>query len=166
MGNVSRRLTHVDASGAARMVDIGGKAVTVRTAEAEGRVAMRRETRALIEEQRVAKGDVMQVARIAGIQAAKRTSDLIPLCHPIPLDSVEVDFEFGNEATLRIRARVRATYRTGVEMEALAAAMGAALTVYDMCKSVDRSMILGPFVLVEKTGGRSGVFRRGRGDHA
>lgn len=156
------RLSHFDENAAARMVDIGAKAITVRTAEAEGRVVMQPETRVLIEGKQVPKGDVFQVARIAGIMAAKRTPDILPLCHPIPLNSVEIEFKFESQTTLKIRARARASYRTGVEMEALTAGMVAALTVYDMCKAVDRAMSLGPFYLVEKSGGRSGHFKRGK----
>lgn len=152
-------LTHFDDSGASRMVDVSEKPVTVRTAIAEGRVAMHRETFALIQNKQLAKGDVLEVARLAGIMATKRTSDLIPLCHPLPIDGVRIDFESADD-TVVIRAEVRTTGRTGVEMEALTAVTVAALTIYDMCKSVDRAMELGPFRLLEKTGGRSGTFRR------
>tara|TARA_B100001013_G_scaffold320994_1_gene230723 strand:+ start:332 stop:691 length:360 start_codon:yes stop_codon:yes gene_type:complete len=114
----------------------------------------------LIREGQLSKGDVLQVARIAGIMGAKATPDLIPLCHPIPLDKVEVEFEELDESTLKVQATARATFKTGVEMEALTAATIAGLTVYDMCKSADRAMTLGPFYLVEKTGGKSGHFKR------
>jgi len=154
-------LTHFDAAGASRMVDVSEKPVTVRTAVAEGFVGMRRETLALIRDRRVAKGDVFEVARLAGIMATKRTADLIPLCHPLPIDGVKVDLAPTDDGTgVRIVAEVRTTARTGVEMEALTAATAAALTVYDMCKAADRGMTLGPFRLLEKTGGRSGTFRR------
>jgi len=153
-------LTHFDESGSARMVDISEKGVTLRTAVAEGRVTMKPETLSLIRDRKVAKGDVLQVARVAGIMAAKRTPDLVPLCHPIPLEKAEIDFEFVDETTLKIRARTKVTFRTGVEMEALSAAMIAGLTVYDMCKAVDRGMTVGPFCVIEKSGGRSGDFRR------
>jgi cyclic pyranopterin phosphate synthase len=150
-------LTHFDDAGASRMVDVSEKPVTVRTAVAEGLVAMRPETLALIRDKKVAKGDVFEVARLAGIMAAKRTADLIPLCHPLPIDGVKVDLAPGEDgASVRIVAQVRTTARTGVEMEALTAATAAALTVYDMCKSAERGMTVGPFRLLEKTGGKSG----------
>jgi cyclic pyranopterin phosphate synthase len=152
-------LTHFDDSGASRMVDVSEKPVTVRTAIAEGRVTMRRETLDLIRNKQLAKGDVLEVARLAGIMGTKRTSDLIPLCHPLSLDGVTIDFETDHTAIL-IRAEVRTTARTGVEMEALTAVTVAALTIYDMCKSADRDITLGPFQLTEKTGGRSGTYRR------
>ncbi len=152
-------LTHFDDSGASRMVDVSEKAVTVRTAVAEGSVSMRRETLELIRNKQLAKGDVLEVARLAGIMGTKRTADLIPLCHPLPIDGVKIDFETAG-TTVVIRAEVRTTGRTGVEMEALTAITVAALTIYDMCKSVDREMELGPFRLIEKSGGRSGTFRR------
>lgn len=154
-------LTHFDDAGASRMVDVSEKPVTVRTAVAEGFVGMRPETLALIRDRRVAKGDVFEVARLAGIMATKRTADLIPLCHPLPIDGVKVDLGPTEDgAGVRIVAEVRTTARTGVEMEALTAATAAALTVYDMCKAADRGMTLGPFRLLEKTGGRSGTFPR------
>ena len=153
-------LTHFDDSGSARMVDIGAKDVTVRTAVAEGKVTMSPETASLIRDRKVAKGDVLQIARVAGIMAAKKTPELVPLCHPIPLEKVEIEFEFEDDITLRIKAQSKATFRTGVEMEALTAVMIAGLTVYDMCKSVDRSMVVGPFYLQEKSGGKSGHFER------
>lgn len=154
-------LTHFDDQGASRMVDVSEKPVTVRTATAEGRVSMRPETLALIENHGFAKGDVREVARLAGIMAAKLTSNLIPLCHPLPIDGVTIDLTPTHEPPgLEITAQVRTTARTGVEMEALTAATVTALTIYDMCKSVDREMTLGPFQLAEKTGGRSGHFQR------
>ncbi len=154
------KLTHFDKAGSARMVDVSEKEVTVRTAVAEGEITMSAETMRLIREGQLSKGDVLQVARIAGIMGAKATPDLIPLCHPIPLDKVEVEFEELDESTLKVQATARATFKTGVEMEALTAATIAGLTVYDMCKSADRAMTLGPFYLVEKTGGKSGHFKR------
>jgi cyclic pyranopterin monophosphate synthase len=153
-------LTHFDDAGAARMVDVGEKPVTARRARASGLVAMQPATLALVRDGKHKKGDVLAVARLAGIMAAKRTGDLIPLCHPLPLDGVTVDFAYSDEKTLSITAEVRCTGRTGVEMEALTAVSVAALTVYDMCKSVDRVMSIGEIRLEEKDGGRSGHFVR------
>jgi len=157
---VAKRLSHFGADGASRMVDTSGKRITLRQARAEGRVQMKPETLAIIRDRRVAKGDVFEVARLAGIMAAKRTGDLIPLCHPIGLDEVTIDFEPVDARTLVIRSDVRVRARTGVEMEALTAVSVAALTVYDMCKAIDREMVLGPIQLVYKRGGKSGTFRR------
>jgi cyclic pyranopterin phosphate synthase len=155
------KLTHFDERGAARMVDVSGKEVTEREAVASGRVAMLPETLTLIVDRRVAKGDVFAVARIAGIMAAKKTSEIIPLCHPLALSSVAIEFEPDKAAScVHIRATVRTTGRTGVEMEALTAVAAAALTIYDMCKSADRSMVLGDICLMKKTGGKSGTFER------
>jgi cyclic pyranopterin phosphate synthase len=153
-------LSHFDESGASRMVDVGGKPVTARVARAGGRVTMARETLRTIRDRKIAKGDVFEVARLAGIMAAKRTGELIPLCHPIGLDSVTVTFEELDDQTIGIEATVAVVARTGVEMEALTAVTVAALTIYDMCKAIDRGMALGPFVLLEKSGGRSGPYRR------
>ncbi|HUT91042.1 MAG TPA: cyclic pyranopterin monophosphate synthase MoaC [Thermoguttaceae bacterium] len=153
-------LSHFDAQGASRMVDVGDKDVTVRRARASGRVRMRPETLQLIRDRKVGKGDVLEVARLAGIMAAKRTGELVPLCHVLPLDGVSVRFEFPDAATLAIEAEARATARTGVEMEALCAVSIAAVTVYDMCKSVDRAMVIDRVRLEEKSGGRSGHFLR------
>jgi cyclic pyranopterin phosphate synthase len=153
-------LTHFDDQGASRMVDVSRKDISERTARASGIVRMLPATGELIRNRQLTKGDVLEVARLAGIMAAKRTSDLIPLCHPLALDAVSVSLEFVDAATLRIEATARVTARTGVEMEALAAVSVAALTVYDMCKAVDRSMIVEKIQLEEKTGGRSGHFRR------
>jgi cyclic pyranopterin phosphate synthase len=155
------QFSHFDAQGASRMVDVGEKEVTVRKARASGRMRMRPETLRLIREHGVAKGDVLAVARLAGIMAAKETSRLIPLCHNVPLDSVSLDFQFPDEATVAIEAEARATARTGVEMEALVAVSTAALAIYDMCKSVDRGMVIGEVRLEEKSGGRSGAYVRG-----
>ncbi len=152
-------LTHFDDKGAARMVDVGSKQVTERIAVAKATVAMRPETLALIVEGRAAKGDVLAVARLAGIMAAKRTADLIPLCHPLALSSVAVDLACDKAAnTVEITATCKVAGRTGVEMEALTAASVAALTVYDMCKSVDRAMTIGKIRLTHKSGGKSGRF--------
>jgi cyclic pyranopterin phosphate synthase len=150
-------LTHFDAAGNAVMVDVSAKDVTARTATAEGRVVMAPATAALIAERAIAKGDVLAVAQLAGIMAAKRTAELIPLCHPVPLESVRVELEVAGEPpAVRIRATCRTTGRTGVEMEALTAVSAAALTVYDMCKAVDRAMRIEAVRLVHKAGGRSG----------
>lgn len=152
--------THFDAAGAARMVDVGQKPVTARSARASGRVRMRPDTLSLIRDRGHKKGDVLEVARLAGIMAAKRTDELIPLCHTLPLDGVTLTFSFVDAETVGIEAAVRCTARTGVEMEALAAVSVAALTIYDMCKSVDRSMTIEAIRLEEKDGGRSGHFVR------
>lgn len=151
-------LTHFDDQGASRMVHVGGKSVTERMARAESRVTMQPATLSLIRDRKMAKGDVFEVARLAGIMATKRTADLIPLCHPLGLDSAEVHFEIQDETTVRIEATVRVTGKTGVEMEALTAVTVAALAIYDMCKAVDRGMTLGPARLLEKSGGKSGHF--------
>ena len=152
-------LTHVDAGGRVRMVDVGGKPSTDRAAEARGRIRIGAEALALIRSGRVKKGDPLQTARVAGIMAAKRTAELIPLCHPIPLTGVEVDLEPRDDG-YEIVARVRTSGQTGVEMEALSAVSVAALTVYDMLKAVDREMIIDAVRLVRKSGGRSGTFER------
>ena len=152
-------LSHLDERGAARMVDVSGKAVTAREAVAEGFVAMRAETLALILADGLPKGDVLAVARVAGIQAAKRASELVPLCHPLPIAAAAVDLAPADAARLRIEARVRTEGRTGVEMEALAAVSVAALAVYDMCKAVDRGMRVEGVRLLEKRGGASGEWR-------
>ncbi len=153
-------LTHFDELGASRMVDVSGKPVTLRVARAAGEVRMAAATLARIRAGDVAKGDVLAVARLAGIMGAKRTAELIPLCHPLALEAVRVDFSFVDERTLRAEAQVQVTGRTGVEMEALTAVSVALLTVYDMCKSIDREMVIATIELLEKTGGRSGHFQR------
>ena len=153
-------LTHFDASGASRMVDVSAKPETHRLARASGHVRMAAATLNLIRDRGLAKGDVLEVARLAGIMAAKRTGDLIPLCHPLPLDAVQVDFSFPAHDVLEIQATVKMFGRTGVEMEALTAVSVAALTVYDMCKAVDKTMTIERVRLEEKTGGKSGPFRR------
>ena len=152
-------LSHLDATGAARMVDVSAKADTTREATAEGFVLMLPTTLALIEEGGLPKGDVIAVARIAGIMAAKRTSDLIPMCHPLPVTGVTVDLERAGIDRLRIQARVKTTGKTGVEMEALTSVTVAALTVYDMCKAVDRGIRIEGIRLLEKRGGKSGEWR-------
>ncbi|MBW8884852.1 MAG: cyclic pyranopterin monophosphate synthase MoaC [Planctomycetia bacterium] len=153
-------LTHFDASGASRMVDVGDKPVTARVAMASGRVVMQPATLAHIQQRGLAKGDVLEVARLAGIMAAKRTGELIPLCHPLGLDAVSIDFSFPDDHTVLIGSEVRVTAKTGVEMEALTAVSVAALTIYDMCKSMDRGMSIQDVRLEEKTGGKSGHFVR------
>ncbi len=158
---MARRLSHVDPKGRVRMVDVGGKPVTSRVAVARGRVFMHRETLALLRDGRAEKGDVLTIAHVAGVLAAKRTADIIPLAHPLTLDGVDLAFSFDTEtASVGIEARVRTRGRTGVEMEALTAVTVAALTLYDMLKAVDRGMVMGEFAVWEKRGGRSGVFRR------
>lgn len=154
-------LSHFDETGASRMVDTGGKPETERTARASARVRAQPATIALIRDKGVAKGDVREVARLAGIMAAKKTAELIPLCHPLPLTAVAVDFAFDGDTDLVIEATAKVVGRTGVEMEALTAVSVAALTVYDMCKAVDRSMTIEAIRLEEKSGGRSGHFVRG-----
>jgi cyclic pyranopterin phosphate synthase len=152
-------LTHLDAAGQARMVDVGDKPETAREAVARGEVAMRPETAALIQRGGVPKGDVLATARLAGIMAAKRTPDLIPLCHALPLTGADVSFRWDDQRSrLLIEAAARTVGKTGVEMEALTAVAVAALTVYDMCKAVDRGMRIEAVRLVRKTGGKSGTF--------
>lgn len=154
-------LTHLDAEGRARMVDVGDKPITARRAVAQGEVRMRLETLEQIRSNSFAKGDVLAVARIAGIQAAKRCDELIPLCHGLPLDAVSVDFELDSALPgVRITTSAAVHSRTGVEMEALTAASIAALTIYDMCKAVDKGMLIDKLCLVRKEGGRSGVWQR------
>ena len=157
----ARRLSHLNEAGEARMVDVSAKAATERSATAEGFVSMAPATLDLILSGETKKGDVLATARIAGIMAAKRTAELIPLCHPLPLAQVTVDFAPSREpAGLRIEATAKVEGKTGVEMEALTAVSVACLTVYDMCKAVDRGMAFSGIRLIEKTGGRSGTFRR------
>ena len=154
-------LSHVDAEGRARMVDVGGKAVTARTARAEGSITMSADALAAIERNGVSKGDVIGTARIAGIMAAKRTAELIPLCHPLPLTDVGVDIDVDNTIPgLRVTAWASTEGRTGVEMEALTAVAVALLTVYDMAKAMDRGMEISRIRLVEKKGGKSGDWKR------
>jgi len=153
-------LSHLDKNGHARMVDVSAKEDTAREALASALVRMLPQTLALIQTGEMPKGDVFACARVAGIMAAKRTPELIPLCHPIPISMVSVDFEVLAEDQLRIIARVKTTFKTGVEMEALTAVSVAALTVYDMCKAVDRGMQILQIQLEQKSGGKSGNFQR------
>lgn len=157
----SRKLTHFDNDGAARMVDVSGKEETAREAVAAGRVTMLPETLKLIIDRKVSKGDVFGVARVAGIMAAKKTAELIPLCHPLNLASADISFE-PDETTssVNILAVVRTSGQTGVEMEALTAVAAAGLTIYDMCKAVDRAMTITDIRLMKKAGGKSGTFNR------
>lgn len=153
-------LTHLNEKGEARMVDVSDKAATQRTARAEGFVAMQPATLALVETGQARKGDVLATARIAGIMAAKKTHELIPLCHPLPITKAMVDFETSREPTgIHVRAEVKVTGQTGVEMEALTAVSVACLTIYDMLKAADKDMTFTGIRLVEKTGGRSGHYR-------
>ena len=154
-------LTHIDEQGRVRMVDVTAKAATDRKARAQAVVAMAKETFELIQSQKIKKGNVLETARIAGVMAAKKTSDLIPMCHPLNLTHVQVDF-FPDSAThtIRIEASARILDQTGVEMEALTAASVAALTLYDMCKAYDRGMVISDLCLLEKSGGKSGHWRR------
>jgi cyclic pyranopterin phosphate synthase len=153
-------LTHFDESGASRMVDVGDKPATERFARASGRVRMLPATLERIKQRGFAKGDVLEVARLAAIMAAKRTSDLIPLCHPLPLNAVAVRFDFPDDQSVAVEAEVHVTGRTGVEMEALVAVSAATLTIYDMCKAIDRGMVIERIQLEEKQGGKSGHFQR------
>jgi len=153
------KLSHLDAKGKARMVDVGDKPVTAREALARGEITMSATALRLIRKGALAKGDPLQVARLAGIMAAKKTAELIPLCHPLPLTHVRVELTPIRRG-YRIEARVRTTSQTGVEMEALTAVAVAALTIYDMAKAVDKGMVIGDIGLIEKTGGRSGHYRR------
>ena len=154
------QLSHFDDQGASRMVDTSQKPETLREARASGQVRMQPATLQLIRDKGLSKGDVLEVARLAGIQAAKRTGELIPLCHPLPITAAAVDFAFEGSDVLHIEATVRVFGRTGVEMEALTAVSVAALTVYDMCKSADKMMTIERIRLESKTGGKSGPFQR------
>ena len=157
----SKRLTHLDKTGSARMVDISAKDTTLREAVVRGKVLMKPDTARLIAANGMPKGDVFGVARIAGIMAAKRTDALIPLCHPLLLTDIDVRFSVDVEAgEVTIEATVKSSGKTGVEMEAMTAASAAALTIYDMCKAVDREMILSDIKLMKKKGGKSGLFVR------
>ena len=153
----SKTLTHLDSEGKARMVDVSDKAVTERTATAQGRITMKPATLALIKEGGHKKGDVFAVARIAGIQAAKKCAELIPLCHPLALNAIAVEFEINDEKNqVLITGSCKVSGKTGVEMEALTAVSVTALTIYDMCKAVDRGMVIGEIRLIRKAGGRTG----------
>src|SRR4051794_21110070 len=160
-GEHMSELTHLDESGRARMVDVSAKGDTVRVATARGRVLMRLDTLRLIQSGGVAKGDVLAIAQVAGVMGAKRTSDIIPLCHPLPITGVDLSFHL-DEATpaVEITASARVVGKTGVEMEALTAVSIAALTIYDMCKAVDKDMVIDQIRLVHKVGGKSGEYRR------
>lgn len=151
------QLTHIGADGSARMVDVSAKAVTLREAQAKGRVVMRSETVSLIRDNQAEKGDVLAAARIAGIMAAKKTGELIPLCHPLPLDAISIDLILEQDS-VEIVATARTTARTGIEMEALTAVSLAALTIYDMVKAADKTMRIEAIRLTRKTGGKSGDF--------
>jgi len=155
------RLTHFNEQGRAVMVDVSDKAVTARTAVAVSRIRMAPSTLSRILDRTVEKGDVLAVAQVAAIQAAKRTSDWIPMCHPLPLTGVNVSFDTSGDDTLTISAEVKTTGKTGVEMEALTAVSAAALTIYDMCKALQKDMVIGPTLLQSKTGGKSGDYRAG-----
>lgn len=157
---MSKQPTHFDSAGRVRMVDVSQKDITARAATAEGFVRMQPETARLIQQAGFRKGDVLQVARLAGIGGAKLTPLLIPLCHAIPIEGADVELAFVKDSVLRIEATVRTSGKTGVEMEALSAVTTAALCVYDMCKAVDRGMTIGPIQLVEKSGGQSGTYTR------
>jgi cyclic pyranopterin phosphate synthase len=158
MGTAVSRLTHLDEHGQARMVDVGGKPETARSATATGRIRMSDHALAAIRDGSGPKGDVLAAARIAGIMAAKKTGELIPLCHPLALDAVSVDFVF-EAGGIRVTARASLTGRTGVEMEAMSAAAIALLTIYDMAKALDNGMVVEEVRLLEKTGGKSGTWR-------
>ena len=154
-------LTHLDERGRARMVDVSEKDETVRIATARGRVLMRPTTLDLIRTGGVKKGDVLAIAQVAGVMGAKKTSDIIPLCHPLPITGVDLSFELDDEASaVEITASARVVGKTGVEMEALSAVSVAALTVYDMCKAVDKDMVIDQIRLVHKVGGKSGEYHR------
>ena len=156
-----KKLTHIDEKGRPKMVDVGSKPLTERMAVARGSVCMKKETFKLIKSGRVSKGDVLNVAKLAGIMAAKKTSEIIPLCHPLNITSVDIDFKLDEKKSrIDIESRVKITGQTGVEMEALTAVSAAALTIYDMCKAVDKGMVISDIMLMEKHGGKSGTFKR------
>ena len=155
------KLTHIDEAGNARMVDVGGKAATRREATAEGWIQLSSAAYSAVVDGQVAKGDVLAVAQIAGIQAAKKTADLIPLCHPLALSGIEVHLDAVDGHRIRVEARVRCEGKTGVEMEALSAVSGALLCVYDMLKALDKGLVIGPIQLCAKSGGASGDWVRG-----
>lgn len=161
---MEKSLCHFDEQGASRMVEVGHKPVSERVAEASGVVRMAAETHGRITDRTLKKGDVLEVARLAGIMAAKRTSELIPLCHQLPLDGVSIDYEFPNNETIKIVCQVKVTAKTGVEMEALTAVSVTALTIYDMCKGIDRGMSIEQVRLEKKSGGKSGEWSRQRAE--
>ena len=156
-----KRLSHIDEKGQTRMVDVSGKAVTSRRAVAEGRIRLTKAIVNAIKGQSTAKGNVLETARIGAIQAAKKTSELIPLCHPIPISNISIDFRLQG-INLKIRAEVIAEAKTGVEMEALTAVAVGSLIIYDMCKGIDKGIVIGPIELLEKEGGKSGTYRKTR----
>jgi cyclic pyranopterin phosphate synthase len=156
-----KRLTHIDKEGRAKMVDISKKPLTQREALAKGSVYMKPEILRLIEDKKVPKGDVFCVARVAGIMAAKKTSNIIPMCHPLNITSIDINFNPDRKKNkVDIEARVKISGKTGVEMEALTAVTIAALTIYDMCKAVDKEMVISDIMLMEKRGGKSGIYKR------
>jgi cyclic pyranopterin monophosphate synthase len=156
---MKKKLSHIDEKGQTRMVNVSGKAVTLRRAVAEGRIRLTKAIVEAIKAESTAKGNVLETARIGAIQAAKKTSDLIPLCHPIPISNISIDFQLQG-INLKIRAEVAAEAKTGVEMEALTAVGVGSLIVYDMCKGIDKGMVIGPIELLEKEGGKSGTYRK------
>jgi cyclic pyranopterin phosphate synthase len=156
---MKKKLSHIDEKGQTRMVNVSSKAVTLRRAVAEGTIRLTKAIVEAIKAQSTAKGNVMETARIGAIQAAKKTSDLIPLCHPIPISNISIDFQLQG-INLKIRAEVTAEAKTGVEMEALTSVAVASLIVYDMCKGIDKGMVIGPIELLEKEGGKSGTYRK------
>lgn len=161
---MKKKLTHLDNKNKAKMVDVAEKVATVREARAKASIVMNQETLQLIKKGEMAKGDVLNVSKIAGIMAAKRASELIPLCHPLMLSHIDINFELKDKkGEIIIESKVRTTEKTGVEMEALAAVAISALTIYDMCKAIDRGMMITGIYLLEKSGGRSGHYIRGEG---
>jgi cyclic pyranopterin phosphate synthase len=155
------KLTHFDKEGRSRMVDVSKKKITRREAVAKGSVFMKRETLKLIKDRKISKGDVLGVAKIAGIMGAKRTSEIIPMCHPLSIDAIDINFNMDErENRIDIEARVRIEAKTGVEMETLIAVAVSALTIYDMCKAVDKEMVISDICLIEKRGGKSGKYKR------
>ena len=154
------QLSHFDDDGHVHMVNVGDKPVTKRVAIATGEISMQPETLVRIVDQNVAKGNVLELARVAGVMASKRTSDLIPLCHPLGIDAVEIEIVALDQTTIRVAVKVSTEGKTGVEMEALTSVSVACLTIYDMCKAIDRSMTIGPIQLQEKSGGKSGHYKR------
>ena len=156
---MKKKLSHIDEKGQTRMVNVSSKTVTLRRAVAEGTIRLTQAIVQAIKAQSTAKGNVMETARIGAIQAAKKTSDLIPLCHPIPISNISIDFQL-QAIHLKIRAEAMAEAKTGVEMEALTAVAVASLIVYDMCKGIDKGMVIGPIELLEKEGGKSGTYRK------
>lgn len=160
---VLRKLTHIDKKGMPRMVDVSAKPLTERLAVAKGSVYMKKETFTLIREGKITKGDVLRTAKIAGIMGAKKTSEIIPLCHPLNITSVDIDFKPDDKKNrIEIESRVKTIGQTGVEMEALIAVSIAALTIYDMCKAVDKEITISDIMLIEKRGGKGGRFKRNR----